>query len=167
MFEEVGSVEVRPQDREVLVGSFSLEADDDTIWFKVTQTSPTDVWTYAYGLLTWRSCEGQELGTVKVHGHTNSEVVALGVGLPPVERTGDVFFTPRAWNRRWISIDNPPLWGLTFEAQSGLSGVGSPSFGSKSTLTTLSDLVGHIVDFVISDSFARLALTSFLKLPPG
>jgi len=163
MFEEVGSVEVGPQDREVLVGSFSLEADDDTIWFKVTQTSPTDVWTYAYGLLTWRSSEGQELGTVKVHGHTNSEVVALGVGLPPVERTGDVFFTPRAWNRRWISIDNPPAWGLRFEAQSGMSGSGAPLFGTRATLTTLADLLGNAADYVISDDFARVSPSTFLK----
>ena len=163
MFEAVGNVEVGPQDREVLVGSFSLEADDDTIWFKVTQTSPADVWTYAYGLLTWRSSEGQELGTVKVHGHTDSEVVALGVGLPPLQRVGNVFFTPRSWNRRWISIDTPPVWGLSFEAQSGISGSGSPVFGTRATLTTLSDRLGNAADYVLSDDFARVALTTFLR----
>ena len=115
----VGSVEVGPQDREVLVGSFSIEEGDDTIWFCVTQTSPADVWKYSYGLLTWKTAYGQELGTQKVYGDTDSEVFRLGVGLAPKGLTGDVFFTPRSYNRRWISIDDPPLWSLTFEAQAG------------------------------------------------
>jgi len=163
MFTAVGSVEVGPQDREVLVGSFTLQEDDDTIWFKVLQTSPEDVWTFAYGLLTWRSSEGQELGTVKVHGHTNAEVVALGVGLPPLQRSGDVYFTPRAWNRRWISIDDPPIWGLSFEAQSGVSGSGAPVFGTRATLTTLADAANNVVDFVIESGVARLVVTSLLR----
>lgn len=115
----VGSVNVGPQDREVLVGSFSLEPDDDTIWFRVTQTSPQDAWKYSYGLLTWRTSFGQELGTEKVYGDIDSEVFRLGVGLPPLERTGNVYFTPRAYNRRWIEIDDPPIWSLSFEAQAG------------------------------------------------
>ncbi len=163
MFEAVGTVEVGPQDLEVLVGSFTLQEDDDTIWFKVVQTTPADVWTYSYGLLTWRTSEGQELGTVKVHGHTNGEVVSLGVGLPPLQRSGDVFFTPRAWNRRWISIDTPPIWGLSFEAQSGISGSGSPVFGTRATLTTLADRLGNAAEYVLSDGVARVALTTFLN----
>ena len=163
MFTAVGTVEVGPQDREVLVGSFTLQDDDDTIWFKVLQTSPADVWTYSYGLLTWRTSEGQELGTVKVHGHTNGEVVSLGVGLPPLERSGDVYFTPRAWNRRWISVDTPPIWGLSFEAQSGISGSGSPVFGTRATLTALADPLGNAAEFVLADGFARVAPTTFLK----
>ena len=133
-FTEVGSVNVGPQDREVLVGSFSMEPDEDTIWFRVTQTSPDDVWTYAYGLLTWRTSFGQELGTQKVYGDRDSEVFKLGVGLPPLERTGSVYFTPRAYNRRWIQIDNPPVWSLSFEAQSGFASSGAPIFGTRATL---------------------------------
>ena len=163
MFTAVGTVEVGPQDREVLVGSFTLQDDDDTIWFKVLQTSPADVWTYSYGLLTWRTSEGQELGTVKVHGHIHGEIVSLGVGLPPLQRSGNVFFTPRAWNRRWISVDKPPIWGLSFEAQSGISGSGSPVFGTRATLTALSDRLGNAAEFVFADGFARVALTTFLK----
>lgn len=120
----VGSVNVGPQDREVLVGSFSLEPNEDTIWFRVTQTSPSDVWNYSYGLITWRSSFGQELGTRKVFGDTDSEVFRLGVGLPPLERTGSVLFTPRAYNRRWIECDEPPTWSLSFEAQSGVTSGG-------------------------------------------
>ena len=102
-----------------------MQPDDDTIWFRVTQTSPNDVWRYSYGLLTWKTNFGQELGTQKVYGDTDSEVFRLGVGLSPLERTGNVLFRPLAYNRRWISIDDPPTWSLTIEAQSGkTSGAG-------------------------------------------
>ena len=161
MFEAVGSVEVGPQDREVLVGPFTVEADDDTIWIKVIQTTPEDVWTFAYGLLTWRTSEGEELGTVKIHGDTTAEVFKLGVGLPPLVRTGQFFFTPRAWNRRWISIDDPPRWGLSFQAQSGLSGSGAPLFGTRATLVTLADTLGNAADFVVSNGSALVSLNSF------
>ena len=157
---EVGSVNVGPQDFEVLVGSFSMEPEEDTIWFRVTQTSPEDVWKYSFGLLTWRTSFGQELGTEKVYGDTDSEVFRLGVGLPPLERTGNVYFTPRAYNRRWISIDNPPTWSLSFEAQSGFaSSGGAPAFGTRATLTTLADVAGKSLDFLIESGLAKVVLS--------
>ena len=128
----VGSVNVGPQDREVLVGSFTMETDHDTIWFRITQTSPNQKWNYSYGLLTWKTSFGQELGTKKVYGDTDSEVFTLGVGLAPLERTGSVLFTPRAYNRAWIMASDPPTWSLTFEAQSGKTGAaaGTQSVGA-------------------------------------
>ena len=157
---EVGSVNVGPQDREVLVGSFSMEPEEDTIWFRVTQTSPEDCWNYAFGLLTWRTSFGQELGTEKVYGDIRGEVFQLGVGLPPLERTGSVYFTPRAYNRRWISIADPPTWSLTFEAQSGFaSSGGAPAFGTRATLTTIADLAGKTLEFLIESGLAKVVLS--------
>jgi len=121
----IGSVNVGPQDREVLVGSFTMQPDEDTIWFRVTQTSPNQKWNYSYGLLTWKTSFGQELGTRKVYGDTDSEVFSLGVGLAPLERTGDVLFAARSFNRAWINASDPPIWALSFEAQSGKSSSGS------------------------------------------
>ena len=142
----VGSVNMGPQDREVLVGSFSMNEGDDTIWFRVTQTSPQEVWRYSFALLTWRTSFGQELGTQKVYGDTNSEVFALGVGLPPLERDGSVIVTPRSYNRAWIQAADPPTWSLSFEAQSGKTvgpgpdpGPDNPTFGTNSTLGSLAD----------------------------
>lgn len=158
----VGSVNVGPQDKTVLVGPFSIGPENDTIWVKVTQTSPPDVWTYSYGLLTWRTSEGQELGTIKVYGDTDSEVFRLGVGLPPSVGDGVLEFTPRAYNRRWISIDTPPIWSLSFEAQAGKASDGPPVFGTSSTLGSLSDFVDLGVSFAFGDSpvgtVARVAL---------
>ena len=158
----VGSVEVGPQDREVLVGSFSMEEGDDTLWFRVTQTSPKDVWNYSYGLLTWRTSFGKELGTVKVYGDKDSEVFRLGIGLPPLDRTGSVFFQARSYNRRWIETDEPPIWSLTFEAQSGvyLNPPSVPVFGVRAPLGVLADLADSGVTYAITDGVARIVLSS-------
>ena len=128
-WQSVGTVNVGPQDREVLVGSFSLEEEDDTLFLRITQNSPDTPWNYSYGLVTFRSSVGQELGTTKVYGSVYGESYRLGIGLPPLERSGSIYFTPRSYNRAWISIADPPKWNLEFEAQSGVtagSGSGVP-----------------------------------------
>ena len=160
---------VGPQDLEVLVGPFLLEEGDDTLWVSVTQTSSPNcpVWNYSYGLLSWRSVQGHELGTVKVYGKCDGEVYKLGIGLPPSERYGDLIFTPRSYNRRWISIEDPPLWNLSFKAQSGKSSTGSvpdlPAFGTRATLGVLSDLVGAGVSYAITGSEVPYALIKLVK----
>ena len=159
----VGQIDVGPLDKEVLVGPFLMEPESDTIWLKITQLSPSEVWTYSYGLLTWRTVQGQELGTIKVYGDTDSEVFRLGVGRPPSERFGDILFTPRAYNRRWISIADPPIWSLKIEAASGKAADGPPAFGVRATLGVLADLVDISTSFAFDESpagtFARIVLS--------
>lgn len=161
-FSTVGQIDVGPLDKNVLVGPFLMEPEDDTIYLRITQTSPADVWNYSFGLTTWVTNQGSELGTIKVYGDTNSEVFALGVGLPPVERYGDIMFTPRAYNRQWISIDTPPIWSLLFEAQSGKAADGPPVFGTRATLGVLADLADVGVSYAFGTSpvgkVARIAL---------
>ena len=118
-FAFVGTIGVSPTDREVQVGDFSLDEGDDTLFLRVTQTSPSEDWSYSFGLLTWRSSGGQELGTVKVFGSRFGENYSLGIGRPPLVRSGSIYFRPRSYNRRWIGIDDPPLWVLEIEAESG------------------------------------------------
>ena len=144
----VGSVNVGPQDREVVVGPFTMQPEDDTIWFRVTQTSPDQKWNYSYGLLTWKTSFGQELGTRKVYGDTDSEVFTLGVGLAPLERTGSVLFAPRAYNRQWISIADPPSWSLTFEAQSGKTGVPGGTQGIGAVVSSFVDTANNGLSLV-------------------
>ena len=166
--QDVGSIDVGPQDREVLVGPFLMEEDADTIWVTITQTTPQDeTWNFSYGLLTWRTVQGQELGTIKVYGHPDGETYKLSVGLPPRERYGDLIFTPRAYNRRWIGIENPPIWSLSFAAQSGKSGAGSapdlPSFGTRATLGVFADLIGSRISYAITGSDIPYAVIKLLK----
>lgn len=158
----VGSVNVGPQDREVLVGPFDMSAGDDTIWIKIRQTSPPDVWTYSYGLLTWKSDQGQELGTIKVYGDVDAEVFRLSVGLPPESQTGNFYFTARSYNRRWISVDLPPIWSLSFEAQSGSSSSGGSGggIGIPATTGSFADIGNTRVSNALgADGLSRIKLS--------
>ena len=151
----VGSVNVGPTDLTVEVGSFSLEEDHDTLFVEVQQTSPDQVWNYSYGLLWWESSFGRELGTEKVYGCLAGEVFRLSIGRTPRSRTGRIFFTPRAFNRKWISIDSPPTWSLSFAAESAKSGSVSdvPALGTRATLGVLAD----VADFGVTYAFIKLS----------
>jgi hypothetical protein len=105
------------------VGPVALGDDDDTIWIRVTSAPQSDCpWPWSYGLLTWISDNGRELGTIKINGVCEGEVFRLGVGRAPSLRTGRLSFTPRSYNLSWVKLGNP--WTLTFEAVSGVTNGG-------------------------------------------
>ena len=102
------------------IGEFVLGAQDDTIWIKVTSAPQSGCpWPWSYGLVTWISDNGRELGTVKINGVCEGEVFRLGVGRAPSLRTGRLSFTPRSYNLAWVKLGHP--WTLTFEAVSGIT----------------------------------------------
>jgi len=146
----------------VEVGFFLLEEGEDTIWFKLTHIPSDDQcqWPWSYGLLTWVSAEGRELGTVKVFGDCEGEVFRLGVGRPPVERSGRVLFYPRSYNLAWIRRGNP--WTIDIQASAGTSsnGSGNGSGGDQpgSTLGSVGDLVGAGASWAIENGYARILL---------
>ena len=110
-------------DYPVDVGVVNLAEGDDTIWIKVTSAPSGDCpWPWSYGLLTWISENGRELGTVKINGVCEGEVFRLGVGRAPSLRTGRLSFTPRNYNLAWVKLGHP--WTLTFEAVSGATAGG-------------------------------------------
>lgn len=134
-FALVGTYTFTPDDTQVTVGSFSLEPGDDTVWVRITQDQPPGPWPWSYGILGWKSNFGYELGTTKAFAEPEGAVQRLGVGLPPVERTGVLTFKPRSFNLAWIKNGYP--WTLTFEAQSGVqvsAGGGSVTFGVTSAI---------------------------------
>ena len=123
-FDTSSTITVRPNDIvPIEVGTAFLAEQDDTIWFRVT-SSPSGgcPWPWSYGLLTWITEEGRELGTVKVNGVCEGEVFRLGVGRAPSLRSGRISFTPRSYNLAWIELGNP--WTITFEWVSGQSSGG-------------------------------------------
>jgi hypothetical protein len=156
----VGSISVGPTDRTVEVGSFSLEEDDDTLFVDVQQMSPNQVWNYSFGLLWWESAFGRELGTEKVYGHQVGETYKLGIGRTPRSRSGRIMFAPRAYNRRWISIENPPTWTLSISAESAQSGSGSlpdvPTFGVRATLGSLVNPDNTRIPYTIINGIAYI-----------
>lgn len=113
----VGTKTFSPDDFTVVIGSFSLQEGDDTLWVRITQLSGQVNSPFAYGILSWKTAEGYELGSVKAYGETDSEVFRLGVGRPPSLLAGSVTFEPRGFNLGWIKEGFP--WKLQFEAASG------------------------------------------------
>lgn len=127
-FSPVGSITVDAGTAEVIVGIVALEPGDDTLWVRVKQQGGESPWPWSYGLLSYVTAEGRELGTAKVFGHVGGEVFRLGVGLPPMVRSGLLVFRPRAFSLGWLRAGNQ-VWRLSFEARSGTTagGTGQPT----------------------------------------
>ena len=154
----VGTKTFAPDDLETVIGPFVMDQDADTLWVRMTQLNAETNSPWSYGILSWRSPYGHELGSVKAYGETSSQVFRLGVGRPPSERSGVLVFKPRSFNLQWIKNGYP--WSLKFEAKSGItSGSIPPAFGNTATLITLSENAGTAVDYVIESGFARIALS--------
>jgi len=118
-FTDVGSFTVGPDDDIVEVGDFTMEEGDDTIWFEVQRTSPDNGWPWSYGILSWRSSFGLELGSCKAYTSTHGEVYKLTVGKEPRSREGTVYYEPRAYNLAWIKKDYDLT--LSIAAESGVT----------------------------------------------
>ena len=88
----VGEVNLTPDSVGSVVGAFSLDEGHDTIWIRVTQLNGDGPWPFSYGILSWKTTQGSELGSVKAYGETDSEVFSIGVGRPPLLRTGFITF---------------------------------------------------------------------------
>jgi len=114
---EVGTITVSPGDNVVEVGAFELAEGADTLWVRMTNTGTQGPWPWSYGILSFKTDEGQPLGSIKAYNSFDGEVFRLGVGLPPSVRAGVLTFEPRGFNMAWIRQGNP--WSLRFEAQSG------------------------------------------------
>ena len=122
-------------------------------------------WPWSYGLFTWVTENGRELGTVKVNGVCEGEVFRLGVGLTPEFRTGRLGFTPRNYNLKWIELGNP--WKLTFSFKTGQEqGSGSELVGGSTLFVpSVPELpeANTQPDFSIEDAFAYLLFNFLLK----
>ena len=131
-FVETFNLTIEPESPgSVDVGVFNLLEGHDTIWAKVTSApSGGCPWPWSYGLFTWITEEGRELGSAKINGVCEGEVFKLGVGRTPLLRSGMLQFTPRSYNLAWIKMGHP--WTLKFEVSSGIAneGGGGSSIGA-------------------------------------
>ena len=133
----VGSKTFSPDDLETVIGPIEMAEDDDTLWVRITQlnTSPNKPWSY--GILSWKSSNGFEIGSVKAYGETESEVFRLGVGRPPYDRSGQLTFEPRGFNLGWIQNGYP--WSLKFECASGNTSGGGGGTGLRGVINGFVD----------------------------
>ena len=121
--EPLGSISMGPSDTSKDVGLITLPEGADTLWLRVVQLSPIENWKYSYGLCSFVTEAGAELGTQQIYGNQQGEIYRLGTGRVPQFRTGVLRFTCRAYNLRWLSAEGAPNWTLQFFWEAG----GSPS----------------------------------------
>ena len=159
-FTQVGSVTLGPGSDLVTVGAYSLADGADTLWVRVTQTSPSSGNNFAYGILAWRSTEGRSLGSIKVYGSTDGEVFQLPVSRAPNIRDGELIFMPRLYNLKWMR-DNGPTWSLSFEAVSGSLSSGPSNDLGNAVASVVADAAGELLRFKLQASgLAILAATN-------
>ena len=115
----LGEKTVGPNDLSVVVGSFSLEENDDALWVEVQRTGPGGPWPWSYGVLSWQSSFGRELGSIKAYTAQAGEVFRLGVGRKPRSRVGSIIYEPRSFNLAWVKEGYPLT--LAFSATSGVA----------------------------------------------
>lgn len=118
-WQSLGVKTVGPDNLQVVVGSFSLQEGDDTLWVEVQRTNPDGPWPWSYGVLTWESSFGRELGSVKAYTAKAGEVFRLGVGKAPRATAGTIYYEPRSFNLAWVKNGYP--LSLAFSAASGVS----------------------------------------------
>ena len=115
----VGTITVGPNSGEIAVGSFSMNEGDDTLWVEVQRTSPDQGWPWSYGILSWRSAFGNELGSCKAYAVKYGEIYKLSVSKAPRSTTGTIYYEPRSFNLSWIKRGY--LLTLAFAAASGVA----------------------------------------------
>ncbi len=118
-WESLGEITVTPDNTSVIVGSFSIEEGDDTIWVEVQRIGAPGPWPWSYGVLTWQTQFGNELGSQKAYTADAGEVFRLGVGRTPRSRDGSIIYRPRSFNLAWVKNGNPLR--LVFSATSGVT----------------------------------------------
>ena len=111
---------------------------------RITQLNQPAEWPWSYGILSWRSASGLELGSTKAYSTQLGEVFRLGVGLPPSDRTGSIWFEPRGFNLGWLKAGFP--WELSFEAQAGSGEVNFNPYWGRVNSTLSPANAGDSVD---------------------
>lgn len=111
----VGAVTISPDTEEAVVGPIEVPTYGG-VEVKLRQTAPTP-FRWGYGLLSYRSTNGLELGTIKVWPRLEFSNYLLGEGLTVVANSGALVFEPRTWNLRWVKAG----FSLTVEVLADLA----------------------------------------------
>lgn len=99
-WQSIGTVTVGPTTAEAVVGPIEVPTYGG-VELKLRQTEPSP-FRWGYGLLSFRSGNGYELGTIKVWPRTTFTAYKLGAGLGVVSNAGILVFEPRSFNLRWV-----------------------------------------------------------------
>ena len=109
----VGSVTVGPTSRAIRFGQLEVPPKGG-VEMMVRQTSPDPGFKFGFGLLSFESSLGRELGTVRCWPVPVWTSFRLGEGLSSRSRSGSLVFEPRSYNLRWVKAGFP--WTIEFMA---------------------------------------------------
>ena len=152
----LGQITVLPTVESYTLGPVDLNPNDDTLWVRSRAVNYDPSWPYSFGLVSYLSSEGFELGTIKVFAKEYWEPYELTVGRPPLQRSGVLQYVPRSFNLAWTEKKNIPELVLELEYQSGEVGDGEPL--SRGSLCSFVDLAGTTLKFVDTGT-GKVALT--------
>ena len=157
---DLGQHTIGPNTETLDIGPVTFEENEQTLWVEVRQVAPAGPWPFSFGLLYFESSDGRTLGTVKAYGHRTGETYRLGVGRPPLVRSGRLKFDSRHYNLGWVKAKSPQTWTLAFGVETGSDSSGGdvPVFGTRATLGVLTDAAGAVIDYAITDGVARILL---------
>lgn len=99
-WQSIGTVTVSPTTTEAVVGPIEVPTYGG-VELKIRQTSSTP-FRWGFGLLSFKSGNGYELGTIKVWPRPTFSNYKLGAGLGVVSNSGILVFEPRSFNLRWV-----------------------------------------------------------------
>jgi hypothetical protein len=108
----VGSVTVGPAAGPQVVGLVTVPPSGG-VEVRVKQTTASRGFRFAYGLLSFQSVFGRELGTIKVWPDPVATDYRLGAGMSAQARSGTLVFDARSYNLRWVMAGFP--LGVSFE----------------------------------------------------
>ncbi len=144
----IGSVTVGPDTNRATVGPITVPVAGG-VAVKLRQTSPTNPFRFAYGLLSFESANGRELGTLKVWADQVFTAYRLGEGLTALSQSGSLVFEPRSYNLRWVKAGWP--WTLEFMAD-----VGSQLPDDRFTAPGLVDRLNRLLSIKAAGSLGRI-----------
>lgn len=104
-WQRIGVVTITPTTAEAVVGPIELPTYGG-VEVKLRQVAPTP-FRWGYALLSYRSSNGLELGSIKVWPRLEFSNYLLGAGLSVDDNFGALVIEPRSWNLRWILAGFP------------------------------------------------------------
>ena len=147
----VGTVTVRPNDTQVVVGDLSIDDNYDTIWVRVRQISPSGPWPWSFVIIGWETAFGYELGTVKAYAEREGEVFTLRTGRPPLEFTGRIIIEPRSFNLQWVRNGYPLTLRVDCSSGKSVPIDGGDTFGDGPSAWSWRDATGTVLDWGFKD----------------
>jgi len=143
----IGSATITPETPEVELGPITVPSTGG-LQVKIRQLYETP-FRWGFGLLSYRSANGRELGTIQVWPREEFTSYRLGADLTVIDNVGVLVFEPRANNLRWVMAGFP----LTVEVLADLEGELSPEAFLADGFVSTS---GSVLPLTLAGSQGRL-----------